>query len=154
MSYFKQNVKFRARLKRARGIVLMITMVVLIILAILGYTLSSRVAAQRHRDNFIIDYTAACYARDSALKYTMSAFDDFNNFVLISRPNEPDFSDLFAMSEPDYRKMLEDWAADIMKKRLEEQRASETWFSSFDSEPQDFNEFGINHDGFMTIGKI
>ena len=131
---------------RARGIVLMITMVVLIILAILGYTLSSRVAAQRHRDNFIIDYTAACYARDSALKYTMSAFDDFNNFVLISRPNEPDFSDLFAMSEPDYRKMLEDWAADIMKKRLEEQRASENWFSSFDSEPQDFNEFGFNHE--------
>jgi hypothetical protein len=150
MSTFKQNDKFRAKLKVSRGIVLMVTMVVLIILAILGYTLSSRVAAQRHRDNFIIDYTAACYARDSALKYTMSAFDDFNNFMLISRPNEPDFSDLFAMSEPDYRKMLENWAADIIKRQLEEQKARENWFSSYDSAPRDFNEFGFNRDANVS----
>jgi hypothetical protein len=146
MLNFKQNDKFREKLKVSRGIVLMVTMVVLVILAILGYTLSSRVAAQRHRDNFVIDYTAACYARDSALKYALSAFGDFNNFTLISRPNEPDFSDLFAMSEPDYRKMLENWAADIIKRQIEEQKASENRFSSYDFAPRDFNEFGLNHD--------
>ncbi len=146
MSYFKQNDKFRAKFKGARGIVLMVTMVVLIILAILGYTLSSRVAAQRHRDNFIIDYTAACYARDSALKYALSAISDFNNFNLISRPNEPDFSDLFAMSEPDYRKMLEEWAAEIIKKQLENKKEDEKWFAAYDPRQRDVNEYSLNQD--------
>jgi hypothetical protein len=151
MSNFKQNDKFRAGLKVSRGIVLMVTMVVLVILAILGYTLSSRVAAQRHRDNFIIDYTAACYARDSALKYAMSAFGDFNNFMLISRPNEPDFSDLFAMSEPDYRKMLENWAADLIKKQLEERKTRDSLFTAYDPRQRDVNEFGLNHDANASV---
>jgi uncharacterized protein YbdZ (MbtH family) len=94
-------------------------MVVLIVLAALGYTLTSRVAAQRHRDHYVIDYTSACYARDSAIKYALTALQDLNDLRLISRPNEPDFSDLFAMSEPDYRLVLEQWAAEIEKKQLE-----------------------------------
>jgi hypothetical protein len=143
---FEPNNKIRAKFARAGGIVLMVTMVVLIILAILGYTLSSRVAAQRHRYNYIIDYTAACYARDSALKYALSAIGDLNSIKLISRPNEPDFSDLFAMSEPDYRKMLENWAADIIKKRSEKQSEGEIRFSSLDSSGRDLNEFGLNKD--------
>ena len=64
---------------RTSGIVLLITMVVLLVLATLGYTLASRVAAQRHRDNYIIDYTNACYARDSAIKYALAALEDMNN---------------------------------------------------------------------------
>jgi hypothetical protein len=95
---------------RKSGIVLLLTMVVLMVFAILGYTMASRIAAQRHRDNYIIDYTNACYARDSALKYALAALADINGVKFVSRPNEPDFSDLFSMTEQKYREMIEDWA--------------------------------------------
>ena len=98
------------------GFVLLITLVVLLVLATLGYSFASRVAANRHRNNYVIDYTIACYARDSAIKYVMATLqEDLNNIELVSRPNEPDFSDLFAMSEPDYRKLLEKWAEELEK---------------------------------------
>jgi hypothetical protein len=99
--------------------VLLVTLVVLLVLATLGYSLASRVAAQRHRDNYIIDYTNACYARDSALKYALATLQGLNDATLVSRPNEPDFSDLFALSEPDYRRLLEQWAAELAKSQPE-----------------------------------
>ncbi|MFH1370142.1 MAG: hypothetical protein ABII09_02485 [Planctomycetota bacterium] len=98
---------------RSGGFVLLITLVVLLVLATLGYNFSSRLAADRHRNNYVIDYTIASYARDSAMKYALAALQDLNDIKFISRPNEPDFSDLFAMSEPDYRKLLEQWAEKI-----------------------------------------
>jgi len=90
-------------------------MVVLIVLATLGFNLATRVASQRHRDNFIIDYTNACYARDSAIKYALTSIQDINSMNLISRPNEPDFSDLFNLSEPDYQKLLEQWLQKLIE---------------------------------------
>jgi hypothetical protein len=90
-------------------------MVVLLVLATLGYTLATRVSSQRHRDSYIIDYTNACYARDSALKYALAALEDINNVKLISRPNEPDFSDLFHLSEEEYGQLIEQWAAELAK---------------------------------------
>ena len=104
---------------RTSGIVLLITMVVLLVLATLGYTLASRVASQRHRDSYIIDYTNACYARDSALKYALSVLEDINDLKLISRPNEPDFSDLFHLSEQEYDQLVEQWAVELAKKQAE-----------------------------------
>jgi hypothetical protein len=92
------------------GVVLLVTLVVLLVLATLGYNLASRVAAQRHRNKYIVDYTIACYARDSAVKYALATLQDINDVGLVSRPNEPDFSDLFALSEPAYRQMLTEWA--------------------------------------------
>jgi hypothetical protein len=111
-----------ARLSRHKpgGIVLLVTMVVLLILAILGYNLASRVAAQRHRDNFLIDYTNACYARDSAIKYALASIQDVNNIKLISRPNEPDFSNLFSLTAPEYRRMLENWAEELLKNQQQQ----------------------------------
>jgi hypothetical protein len=100
---------------RPSGVVLLVTLVVLLVLATLGYNLASRVAAQRHRNKYIIDYTIACYARDSAVKYAMATLQDLNDIQFVSRPNEPDFSDLFALSEPDYRKMLAKWAEELVK---------------------------------------
>ena len=104
---------------RTSGIVLLITMLVLLVLATLGYTLASRVASQRHRDSYIIDYTNACYARDSALKYALAALEDLNDLKLISRPNEPDFSDLFHLSEEEYSQLIEQWAMELAKKQSE-----------------------------------
>jgi len=104
------------RLRGRRGIVLLVTLALLVVLSIVGYTLTSRVAAQRHRDHYIIDYQAARYGCDSAIKYALAVLEDMNSPRLISRPNEPDFSDLFWKSEEEYREYLAEWAA---KMRLE-----------------------------------
>ncbi len=88
-----------------RGVVLLITLVILVILSTLGYTLSARVAARRHRDRYIIDYTQAQYACTSAMKYALVSLNELES-QLISRPNEPDFSDVFALSEPQYQALL------------------------------------------------
>ena len=92
------------------GIVLLVTLVLLIVLSTLGYTLSSRLAAQRHRCQYIIDYQAARYGCDSAVKYALATLEDIKP-QLISRPNEPDFSDLFHLTEQEYEEFLAEWAA-------------------------------------------
>lgn len=96
------------------GIVLLITLVLLVVLATLGYTLSSRVAAQRHRDHYVIDYSKARYGCESAVKYALATLEEINP-ELIDRPNEPDFSDLFALSQAQYQEMLEQWRAESRK---------------------------------------
>jgi len=92
------------------GIVLLVTLVLLIVLSTLGYTLSSRLAAQRHRCQYLIDYQAARYGCDSAVKYARATLEDIKP-QLISRPNEPDFSDLFHLTEQEYEEFLAEWAA-------------------------------------------
>ncbi len=99
--------------RRQPGIVLLITLVLLVILSTLGYTLTSRVAAQRHRSHYLIDYQTARYACDSAVKYALAALEDINSPQLIERSNEPDFSDLFALDEVEYKEFLEKWAEEF-----------------------------------------
>lgn len=91
-----------------RGVVLLVTLVLLVVLATLGYTLTSRVAAQRHRNQYIIDYTAARYACDSAVRYTLATLEEIEP-QLVSRPNEPDFSDLFVLDDVEYHELLAAW---------------------------------------------
>ncbi len=90
------------------GVVLLVTLVLLVVLATLGYTLTGRVAAQRHRNQYIIDYRAARYACDSAVRYSIATMEEIDP-ELISRPNEPDFSDLFAMDDVQYHEFLAQW---------------------------------------------
>ena len=85
-----------------RGIALLVTIVLLVVLSALMFTLSTRMSAQRHRDRYIIDYQEARYARDSAVKYALATLSDMNTPRLIERPNEPDFSDLFMLDEEQY----------------------------------------------------
>lgn len=85
--------------------VLMVTLVLLVVLSTLAYTLTSRVATQKHRDDYMVDYTKARYACDSAVRYALATLEDLDP-QLVQRPNEPDFSDLFAMSEEQYQYML------------------------------------------------
>ncbi len=104
------------------GVVLLITLVLLVILATLGYTLSNSVAIHRHRHQYIIDYSQARYACDSAVKYALTTLQDINP-QLISRPNEPDFSDLFVLSEVEYKELLGHRAAENtsgMKDRIKD----------------------------------
>ena len=128
---------------KSGGIVLLVTMVVLLVLATLGYTLACRVAAQRHRDNYIIDYASACYARDSAIKYALAALDDLNNIDFVSRPNEPDFSDLFHLKEPEYRQLLEQWAAQLAKNQPEP-------LDNSGEQPESPNLGGVDENGTIT----
>jgi hypothetical protein len=86
-------------------VILLITLVILVILSTLGYTLCVRLAARRHRDQYIIDYCQAKHACASGLKYALSSLGELQ-IQLISRPNEPDFSDVFALSEQQYQKLL------------------------------------------------
>jgi hypothetical protein len=90
------------------GIILLVTLVLLVVLATLGYTLSSQVAAQRHRDQYIIDYSKARYGCESGVKYALATIEEIDP-QLISRPNEPDFSDLFALTESQYQELLKQW---------------------------------------------
>jgi len=106
---FEQSEIFAG--KKHSGIVLLVTLVLLVVLATLGYTLTSRVAAQRHRDQYVIDYSQARYGCDSALKYALATLEDISP-QLISRSNEPDFSDLFALSQAEYQKLLAQWSAE------------------------------------------
>ncbi len=107
-------------LRRNRsGIVLLVTLVLLVVLSTLGYTLSTRVAAQRHRDQYIIDYSSARYGCDSAVKYALATLEDIDPH-LIERPNEPDFSDLFYLTEDEYQQLLEQWRLEFQSTMLED----------------------------------
>jgi len=93
------------------GVILLVTLVLLVVLATLGYTLSSRVTAQRHRNQYIIDYSNARYGCDSAVKYALATLEELDP-QLVSRPNEPDFSDLFALDEVGYQELLAQWGVE------------------------------------------
>jgi hypothetical protein len=90
------------------GVVLLVTLVLLVVLATLGYTFSDRIASQRHRDQYIIDYSNARYGCDSAVKYALATMENLEP-ELVSRPNEPDFSDLFALDEVGIQELLAQW---------------------------------------------
>jgi len=104
-----KSLKNRNNSRSRQGIVLLVTLVLLVVLSTLGYTLSTRVAAQRHRDQYIIDYSSARYGCDSAVKYALATLEDIDP-ELIYRPNEPDFSDLFCLGEAEYQEILEQWS--------------------------------------------
>ena len=96
--------------RSASGIVLLVTLVLLVVLSALGYALSSRLTIQRHRDQYIIDYSNARYGCDSAMKYAVATLEGINPRLVV-RPDEPDFSDLFILSEQEYEELLAEWAA-------------------------------------------
>jgi hypothetical protein len=91
------------------GAALILTMVVLVLLTALVYRLSSAVSQWKHRMQYMIDYQTARYACESGLKYALATIDE-NEPNYISRPNEPDFSDLFTMSDEAYKLMMQEWA--------------------------------------------
>ena len=99
-----RKMKYEIRHSRP-GIVLLVTLVLLVVLSTLAYTLSIRLAAQRHRNRFIMDYQTARYGCDSAAKYALAVLADINS-PLVDRADEPDFSDLFALSEAEYEELL------------------------------------------------
>ena len=95
------------------GFVLMVVLVLLVVLCALAYALTLSVSAYRKRSQYMIDYQSARYACESSVKYALATLQDINEPNLITRSNEPDFSDLFTTNEQEYRQILEDWAQSI-----------------------------------------
>ena len=125
-----------ARSKNNRpAVVLLLTIVILVIMCGIGYVLTTKVAAARHRDQYLVDYQKARYASDSAFKYVNTILAE-KSFDLIDRPNEPDFSDLFAFTEEQYTIFLEDY----VREKLLKQRYGEDWKNYEDEYKRDANE--------------
>ena len=107
---YKQTV--HTKRPRRNGIVLIITLVILVVLATLGYTLTSRMRAYRNRQQYLINYQTARYACDSGLKYANATLQEIE-VEFVERVNEPDFSDVFAMTPEQYQTLVDEWAAQI-----------------------------------------
>ncbi|MCX5635790.1 MAG: type II secretion system protein GspK [Planctomycetota bacterium] len=135
-----------ADIRRNRpGIVLLVTMVLLVVLSILGYTLTTRIWAQKHRDQYIIDYTKARYACDSAVKYAFTTLGDINALPLVIRNNEPDFSDLFSFNDTEYKEYIEKW---FSENAAEKNKTSENFSGDVNdtNSPLDTNDFNSERD--------
>ncbi|MHC4645765.1 MAG: hypothetical protein ACYTBJ_09680 [Planctomycetota bacterium] len=135
------------------GIVLLVTLLLLVVLATLGYTLSVRVAAQRYRSQYVIDYQAARYGCDSAVKYALATLEDISP-QLIGRPNEPDFSDLFYLTEEEYREVLEQWAEQKALEESEDIDANSDFYEDYSAGTNDLNDIndinGVNNIDYMN----
>ena len=117
MNYTNNN-KLR-RVGSKSGMVLLVTLILLVVLSTLGYTLTSRIASQRHRERYMLDYCNARYACDSAVKYALATLEDINSPALVIRAKEPDFSDLFALTEEQYKDFLLQWAEQLAQTESE-----------------------------------
>ena len=91
------------------AVALVLTLVVLVVLTTIVYTLASRLGQIRHRQQYLIDYQVSRYACDSAMKYALTAIKEMK-FNLIKRADRPDFSDVFTMDREEYAQFLEEWA--------------------------------------------
>jgi len=146
-----KNLKNRNNSQDRSGIVLLVTLVLLVVLSTLGYTLSARVAAQRHRDQYIIDYSSARYGCDSAVKYALATLEDIAP-ELISRPNEPDFSDLFCISGAEYQEILEQWSIENQLTTFNGGKSFNDMIDITDVDDIGPDEFRL--DGFDSYGSL
>ena len=108
----ERNIHFiatRRQKPNRKGIVLILTIAILVILTTIVYSLSSRVSIYKRRQEYIINYQSARYACDSAMKYALTRAGKLE-FPLIARQDSPDFSDLFALDHAQYTEMLIAWA--------------------------------------------
>ena len=118
MKITDKNYLYRQALaKRNRpAVALVVALAILVVLSAVVYTLSSRLAEIKHRQQYIIDYQIARYAGDSAMKYALAKVKKIN-FKLIKRENKLDFSDLFTMNRDEYTKYLYDWAQTLAEEK-------------------------------------
>ncbi|MGB8227132.1 MAG: type II secretion system protein GspK [Sedimentisphaerales bacterium] len=91
------------------GFALILVIVVLVVLTAIVYRASSSISQWKHRQQYMIDYQIARYGCESGLKYALATVNGLTP-AYVSRPNEPDFSDLFTMSDEKYKQMMQDWA--------------------------------------------
>lgn len=108
----------RWRYRPPAGVALVVAVVTLAVLSALLAGLSVRVAMVKRRQAYMIEYQRARYALDSAIKYIFSTLPR-QNFRLSARQDLPDFSDLFAMNDQQYRIFLQNWAETATDEQIE-----------------------------------
>ena len=131
-----------------RGVVLMLTVVVLVILATICYTLSARLARLRRRQQYMIDYQKSRYACDSAMKLAMTVMKEVP-LSLANRQDAPDFSDVFMMNHEQFEQFKAEWAELDAEKTMLEEGAFDTPSRSEGLDPSDPNFFDTG-DTFMS----
>ena len=114
----KVNLKQNSEGEKHHGVVLILTLLVLVVLSVVGYTLTARVSAQRHRYQYLIDHQSARYACDAGTKYAIVNITNMSP-KLIDRADVPDFSDLFALTDEEYQLLLDDWTAQKISKEAQ-----------------------------------
>jgi hypothetical protein len=92
-----------------RGFALLLTVVILVVLTTVCYTLSARLGSLKQRQQYMINYQQSRYACDSAMKYILKNAAKVQ-LKLADRKDEPDFSDLFTMNQEEYEEMIVEWA--------------------------------------------
>ncbi len=136
----KEKQEHLDNFQRNRGVVLMVVLVLLMALSIMGYILSMRVMAHRRRTQYMVDYQVCRYACDSGIKYALAIMNDLNDVDLIPRPNEPDFSDIFALDEVEYRDMLANWAETMTVEQAKKYRKQQKQTRNKNSDVNDMND--------------
>lgn len=130
------NIRFNRRSLKS-AVVLITVLVMMVLLSISSFFLSKRLLAKRRQDNFLVNYTQARYSCDSAVKYALATMTRIKP-VLIDRPNEPDFSDLFRLNEIEYKEFIEEW----MEYNILEQQEEFKLFGSSE-DPNDSNDTSL-----------
>lgn len=109
MTYNRRKIYSRSNRKERPAIALILTIVVLVVLTTVVYSLSSRISIRKHRNLYIIDYQKARYACDSAMKYALATVTDMTP-TIIPRTDFTevyDFSDLFHLDHDEYLLLIE-----------------------------------------------
>ena len=116
---YKHPVQPRTKPGDRKGIALILTVVILVILTTIIYSLATRVLVHKRRQEYVINYQTARYACDSAMKYALTRIDSID-MKLTTREDSPDFSDLFVLDHEQYIDMLDAWVAEQRQKKIEE----------------------------------
>ena len=93
-------------------ITLLLTLVVLVVLSGIVYSLATRITMRKHRQQYIIDYQKARYACDSGLKYAYTMIPKISLTIKQRTedfPNLLDFSDIFWMDSQQYEDFRFQW---------------------------------------------
>ncbi|HOK66885.1 MAG TPA: type II secretion system protein GspK [Anaerohalosphaeraceae bacterium] len=121
-------------MRRSRGLVLVVVLMVLVVLTAMTTALSLYIQHAKRRVNYMIDYQRARYACDSALKYVLSVMPE-QQYRVTSREGLPDFSDLFWLSQEDYAAYLQAWL-DVADEEKLQQVLDLSGLTEEESEPQ------------------
>lgn len=118
MSNKRLTSRFRAAARRRAGFALLLAMIVLVVLASVAAGLSLQLTMAKRRQQYMIEYQRARYGLDSAIKYIFSDMP-VRTFKLEPRPDAPDFSDLFWMTDSAYGQFIGAWLATATEEQIE-----------------------------------
>lgn len=118
MLLMNKSNQMKTKIKQPAGFVLLTTMIVLVVLASLTTGLAVQMSMAKRRQHYMIEYQRARYGLDSAMKYILNVLPR-KNFILVSRSDQPDFSDVFLMNQDEFAAFIASWAETATEEQLE-----------------------------------